>query len=146
MAFSNIWWQKQSLLKVHKNDSFAILLGANFSYRIGGTPINYPWLDRPTIILCSLDKLEAQFWCQWKWGWSYHSVSLEKTYSSTCLIGCRAKPIRFWSLLCWDIAANFYDDVIFRAKIWLENSQSIAKRYIFGVCVTSAKRKPWSRS
>ena len=44
----------------------AILLGAYSSNGIGGTPINYAWLNSPTIILCFLDIVEAQFRCGWK--------------------------------------------------------------------------------
>ena len=36
----------------------AISLCAYSSYEIGGTPINYTWLNSPTIILCSLDIVE----------------------------------------------------------------------------------------
>ena len=46
--------------------SITILLGACSSNRIGGTPINYAWLNSPTIILCFLDIAEAQFQCGWK--------------------------------------------------------------------------------
>ena len=45
--------------------SIAILLGAFSSNGIGGTPINYAWLYSPTIILCFLDIVEAQFPCGW---------------------------------------------------------------------------------
>ena len=44
----------------------AILLGAYCTNGIGGTPINYAWLNSPTIILCFLDIVEAQFRCGWK--------------------------------------------------------------------------------
>ena len=44
----------------------AILLGRYSSNGIGGTPINYAWLNSPTIILCFLDIVEAQFRCGWK--------------------------------------------------------------------------------
>ena len=44
----------------------AILLGAYSSNVIGGTPINYAWLNSPTIILCFLNIVEAQFRCGWK--------------------------------------------------------------------------------
>ena len=46
--------------------SIAILLGAYSSNGIGGTPINYPLLNSPTIILCFLDIAEAEFRCGWK--------------------------------------------------------------------------------
>ena len=32
-----------------------------FVLEIGGTPINYAWLNSPTIVLCFLDSLEVQF-------------------------------------------------------------------------------------
>ena len=44
----------------------AIWLGTYSSNGIGGTPINYAWLNSPTIILCFLDIDEAQFQCGWK--------------------------------------------------------------------------------
>ena len=44
----------------------AILLGAYSCNGIGGTPINYAWLNSPTIILCFLDIVDAQFRCGWK--------------------------------------------------------------------------------
>ena len=46
--------------------SIAILLGVYSSNGTGGTPVNYAWLNSPTIILCYLDIAEAQFWCGWK--------------------------------------------------------------------------------
>ena len=44
----------------------AILLGAYSSNGISGIPINYAWLNSPTIILCFLDIVEAQFRRGWK--------------------------------------------------------------------------------
>ena len=44
----------------------AILLGAYSSNGIGGTPINYAWLNSPTIILCFLEIVEALCRCGWK--------------------------------------------------------------------------------
>ena len=55
-----------------------ILLGAYSSDGTGGTPIIYAWLNSPTIILCFLDIVEAQFWCGWKSG----------LFLSVCLLEC----------------------------------------------------------
>ena len=44
----------------------AILLGAYSSNGIVGTPINYAWLNSPTIIFCFLDIVESHFQCGWK--------------------------------------------------------------------------------
>ena len=57
----------------------AIWLGAYSSNGIGGTPINYAWLNSPTIILCFLDIEEAQFRFGWKRG-LFPSVCLLKYY------------------------------------------------------------------
>ena len=46
----------------------AILLDAYSSNGIGGTPVNYAWLNSRTIILCFLDIVETQFRCGWKRG------------------------------------------------------------------------------
>ena len=46
--------------------SITILLGAFSSNGIGGTTINYAWLNSSNIILCFLDIAEAQFRCGWK--------------------------------------------------------------------------------
>ena len=62
----------------------AILLGAYSSNGIGGIPINYVWLNSPTIILCSLDIVEAQFQSGWKWE-LFLSVCLLKIYFKTLL-------------------------------------------------------------
>ena len=45
----------------------AILLGAYSSNDTGGTPINYVWLNSPSVIFCSLDIVETQFRRGWKW-------------------------------------------------------------------------------
>ena len=54
-----------------------ILLYAYSSLRMVVPPINYAWLNYPTIVLCFLDKVEAQFWL-------FVSACLLKCYFFSC--------------------------------------------------------------